>query len=109
MRSRSLSTVRRALFPCLQQQRLGFGCSVPVYFCAQIFRDFAQADLPAPAQAGNNEISSNPRVFADEPQDDVRDCGRRGAVGYGVAEAPFQEALQPLGLYDGILARRRPQ
>lgn len=71
--------------------------------------DLAQADLAAPSEPGKDKISSNQRMFAHDAQDDVGDGGRRGAVGYGVAEAPFQEALQPLGLYDGIFARRRPQ
>ena len=79
------------------------------YFCAQIFRDFAQADGSAASQTGNDQIGGNPWMFAHEAQDDVGDgcCGR--AVGDGGAEAPSKEALQASLLYHGFTARRRPQ
>ncbi len=109
VRSRGLLRAGRALFTCLQQQRLWFDCSVVADSCAQIFSDFAQADGSAASQTGNDQIGGNPWMFAHEAQDDMGDgcCGR--AVGDGGAEAPFKEALQASLLYHGFTARRRPQ
>jgi hypothetical protein len=103
------STLRRPTFRGFQEQRLLPYCLALLHFSAQMPCDFAQADCPAATEAGKQEVCGNPGVFAHQSQDNVRDGGRRGAVSDGVAEAFLHEALQPLGLYDGIFARRRPQ